>query len=106
MLVNEHLTWRRKWSRQIPTADVSPIALAPDHATQIADRDDLMGRLMRLPGRQRAAVVLRYYGGLTDLEVADTLGCSPGTARGYLSRALATMRVQLDSDTSLVSKDI
>jgi len=105
MLVNEHVSWRRKWSRQIPTADVSPVQSAADHAEQIADRDDLMPRLRALPARQRAAIVLRYYGGLTDLEIADTLGCSPGTIRGYLSRALATMRVQLDSESSLAWKD-
>lgn len=105
MLVNEHLTWRHKWSRQIPTADISPAATSPDPAQQIADRDDLMPRLRALPARQRAAIVLRYYGGLSDVEIADTLGCSSGTVRGYISRALAAMRVQLDSETSFAWKD-
>lgn len=105
MLVHEHLAWRRKWSRQIPTELVEPADLAPDHAEQISDRDDLMPRLRALPARQRAAVVMRYYGGLTDLEIADTLGCSCGTVRGYLSRALATLRVQLTTDSNLVWKD-
>jgi DNA-directed RNA polymerase specialized sigma24 family protein len=42
-------------------------------------------------------LVLRYYEGLTDAEIADVLGCRPGTVRGYASRALATLRVELDS---------
>jgi RNA polymerase sigma factor (sigma-70 family) len=105
MVVNEHLTWRRKWARQLPTAVVPATSTSPDHAVQITDRDDLMPRLQALPPRQRAAVVLRYYGGLSDLEVADALGCSPGTARGYLSRALATMRIQLTADSNLARKD-
>ena len=105
MLVNEHLAWRRKWARQIPTADIAVSEVLPDHAEQIADRQDLMPRLKALPPRQRAALVLRYYGGLSDLEGADTLGCSPGTARGYLSRALATMRIDVSTDTNLARKD-
>ena len=40
-------------------------------------------------------LVLRYYEGLTDGEIADVLGCAPGTVRGYASRALATLRVEL-----------
>ena len=104
MLVNEHLAWRRKWARQIPTADVALTEVLPDHAVQVTDRDDLMPRLRALPPRQRAAVVLKYYGGLSDLEIADTLGCSPGTARGYLSRALSAMRVHA-ADTNLARKD-
>ena len=34
--------------------------------------------------------MLRYYGGETDKEIAETLGCSPGTVRAHASRALAT----------------
>ena len=105
MVVNEHLTWRRKWSRQIPTETLELSASSPDHADQIANRDDVMARLRALPARQRAAVVLRYYGDLPDQEIADTLGCSAGTVRGYISRALATMRVQLSTETRLAWKD-
>ena len=105
MLVNEHLSWRRKWARQIPTAEVAAMDAVPDHADHITDRDDLISRLQTLPARQRAAVVMRYFGGLTDVEIADALGCTAGTVRGYLSRALATMRVQLATDTHLVRKD-
>lgn len=105
MVVNEHLAWRRKWARQIPTGDVIRIGSIPDHAEQVTDRDDLVSRLRTLPARQRAAIVLRYYGDLSDLEIAGTLGCSPGTVRGYLSRALATMRVQLATDLNLARKD-
>ena len=43
------------------------------------------------PG-QRAVVVLRYWEDLTDAQIAVTLGCSPGTVRSQLSRALAKLR--------------
>jgi len=40
-------------------------------------------------------LVLRYYAGLTDAEIADELGCSAGTVRSHASRALATLRVEI-----------
>jgi DNA-directed RNA polymerase specialized sigma24 family protein len=45
-----------------------------------------------LPPRQRAVVVLRYWEDLTDTQIGATLGCSPGTVRSQLSRALAKLR--------------
>lgn len=96
MVVNEFLSWRRKWARIIPRAEVDlDDGHAPDLADRQADADELLTELGRLPKRQRAVLVLRYYGGLTDAEIAETLGCSPGTVRGYASRALATLRVEL-----------
>ena len=58
-----------------------------------ADRDALLTELGKLPRRQQAVLVLRYYEGLTDAEIAELLGCSPGTVRGYASRGLAALRV-------------
>jgi DNA-directed RNA polymerase specialized sigma24 family protein len=40
-------------------------------------------------------LVLRYYEGLPDSEIASVLGCAPGTVRGYASRALAALRVEM-----------
>jgi RNA polymerase sigma-70 factor (sigma-E family) len=95
MIVNEFLSWRRTWARVIPVAAVPETGEVPDPSDALADRDLLVAQLARLPRRQRAAVVLRYYGGLSDTEIADELGCSHGTARSHLSRALATLRVEL-----------
>ncbi len=95
MITNEYLSWRRRWARVVPHAEVVPPGGEPDHADRHADRDALVADLARLPKRQRAVLVLRYYAGLTDAEIARTLGCSAGTVRGYASRALATLRVDL-----------
>ncbi|MGW6277897.1 SigE family RNA polymerase sigma factor [Kribbella sp. NPDC055071] len=97
MTVNEYLSWRRKWSRIVPIAEIDTGA-APDHADRTADRDQLIGELAKLPRRQRAVLVLRYYGGLTDHEIAETIGCSPGTVRAHASRALATLRIEFTND--------
>jgi DNA-directed RNA polymerase specialized sigma24 family protein len=46
----------------------------------------------QLPPKQRAAVVLRYYADYTDADIADALGCSEGTVRSQIFRALNTLR--------------
>lgn len=56
----------------------------------------LLAALRRLPERQRAAVVLRYYLGLSEVEIAATLGIRPGTVKSRLHRALARMRTELE----------
>lgn len=94
MVVNEYLSTRRRWWRLVPRADVDPGARVPDPATAHADRDALQAELRRLPPRQRTVLVLRYYLGLSDREIADELGCTTGTVRGYASRALAELRIE------------
>lgn len=96
-LVNEYLSWRRKWARVVPRAELTDERTTPDHAEQHADRSLLADELRRLPPRQRTVLVLRYYAGLTDNEIADVLGCRPVTVRGYAARALAALRVELSS---------
>jgi RNA polymerase sigma-70 factor (sigma-E family) len=97
MVVNEYLTWRRKWSRFVPRSEIAPAEFAADPANQHADRDELLGQLAKLPRRQRAVLVLRYYGGLSDPEIAETLECSPSTVRAHASRALAALRIEMRS---------
>jgi DNA-directed RNA polymerase specialized sigma24 family protein len=41
-------------------------------------------------------LVLRYYEDRADAEIAELLGCTPGTVRGYASRALAALRVEME----------
>jgi RNA polymerase sigma-70 factor (sigma-E family) len=95
MIVNEFISAkRRSWRYVLAGADVSTEPAA-DHASRHADRDAILAELGKLPRRQRAVLVLRYYEGLSDQEIATVLGCAPGTVRGYASRALATLRVEL-----------
>jgi RNA polymerase sigma-70 factor (sigma-E family) len=92
-LVNEYLSWRRKWSRLIPRADVTPLQQPVDPAEQVAQRSELAQRLATLPARQRAVLVLRYYEDLSDNDIASVLGCRPATVRSYAARALAALRI-------------
>jgi RNA polymerase sigma-70 factor (sigma-E family) len=68
-----------------------------DGAEQRAQRDELVRALAKLGARQRAAVVLRYLEDLSEAETAAALGCSVGTVKSQTSRALARLRVVLDT---------
>jgi len=99
MITNEYLSWRRRWARIVPQAEPRGRQdSAPDHAVAHAERDAFRAELDKLPRRQRAVLVLRYYAGMSDTEIAEVLGCGSGTVRGYASRALATLRVTLASN--------
>ena len=84
MILHEFLHWRRREWRQIPSGAASDVdrRSAPDHAVSYAERDALFARIGKLPARQRAVLALRYYEGLSDTEIADLIGCKPGTVRG------------------------
>lgn len=99
MVVNEFLSWRRRTVRTSPRSDLVDLldrsGGSPDHGGQHAERDALLGELARLPRQQRAAIVLRFYEGMPDDEIAVVLGCRPGTVRSSVSRGLSTLRVVL-----------
>ncbi|MFZ3469865.1 SigE family RNA polymerase sigma factor [Streptomyces sp. 4.24] len=64
-----------------------------DSAVARADeRGALMEALARLPARQRAVVVMRYWEDLSEAETADVLGGSQGTVKSQASKALAKLR--------------
>jgi RNA polymerase sigma-70 factor (sigma-E family) len=99
MVVNEYITVRRKSWRLLPSGQATDVdhRVTPDYAGYHAERDALLTELGKLPARQRTVLVLRYYEGLSDTEIAEVLGCRPGTVRGYIARALAALRVELTS---------
>ena len=65
-------------------------------ATQELGADDLFDALAVLAPRRRAAVVLRFYEGRTEAEIAEVLGVRPGTVKSLLHRALAQLREVLE----------
>jgi RNA polymerase sigma-70 factor (sigma-E family) len=90
-IVNEATSWwRRAWRRREVATDILPdVAVAPEPTS---GGDDVWQLVRSLPPRQRAVIVLRYYEQLSEAEIADTLGISPGTVKSQASRALATLR--------------
>jgi RNA polymerase sigma-70 factor (ECF subfamily) len=55
-------------------------------------RVDLRGRLAELPERLRQALLLRYYEGMSEPEIADALGIARGTVKSRLHAAVAALR--------------
>lgn len=62
------------------------------HDQDASDRDEMWQALQRLPDRQRAAIVLRYYEDLSEAETAEILGVSVGTVKSQTSRGLDRLR--------------
>ena len=96
ILVNTYASWwRRKWNGERPTEDL-PEVVPPDVGSEAAASDtshDLWEAMGRLPRRQRAVVVLRYFEDLTEVETATLLGISVGTVKSQTSKALAKLRI-------------
>jgi RNA polymerase sigma-70 factor (sigma-E family) len=100
MAINEVLNDRRLARRRHEVTTAEPpdrIGVGPDDPS---GRDDLWRAVSSLPPRQRAVLVLRYYEDLSEQQIADTLGCRPGTVKSQASAALATLRTRLDRPTT------
>lgn len=65
---------------------------AADGAAAWLTADEVRGALRLLPPRQRAVMVLRYYDGLSEKEIAAALGIAPGTVKSQASDAIRTLR--------------
>jgi RNA polymerase sigma-70 factor (sigma-E family) len=81
--------------RRVPEhlTDMPPdVAAVRDDMARVDQRELLAAALARLPRRQRAVVVLRYWEDLSEAEVAQTLGCSTGTVKSQAAKALSKLR--------------
>ena len=98
MVVNEFLSWRRRSWRLIPSGMSGHLSgrPSPDPADGYIERQALMAELAKLSRRRRTALVLRYYEGYSDAEIAEVMGCTQSTVRGHVFRALAALRIELD----------
>ncbi|GAA1039853.1 SigE family RNA polymerase sigma factor [Virgisporangium ochraceum] len=89
--------WRR---RERSVADPPDLAVAGEGTD---DRAAFLSALRRLPPRQRAVLVCRYYQDLDVAATAQTLGCSPGTVRSQAARGLAKLRDLLAENGDLTT---
>jgi RNA polymerase sigma-70 factor (ECF subfamily) len=56
------------------------------------ERMDMRARLLRLPDRLREVLVLRFYQGFDEAEMADALGVPRGTVKSRLHAAIGALR--------------
>lgn len=93
IIVNTYSSWwRRKWNGEQPT-DELPETGSVDGTDAVDSGNDLWDALGRLPRRQRAVVVLRYFEDLTEAQTAELLGCTVGTVKSQASKAFAKLRI-------------
>lgn len=62
------------------------------------ERSAVVTALRTLPARQREALVLRYYGDLSEAQIATTMGISRGAVKSHTARAMAALRSVLERD--------
>jgi RNA polymerase sigma-70 factor (sigma-E family) len=92
---------RRPWRREAPV-EILDLDMAADRPTD--ELLDLRAALARLPRRQRATLLLRFWVDASVAQTADALGCSEGTVKSQTARALNTLRGLLD-DHPLVTEE-
>ena len=56
------------------------------------------GALRSLPARQREAMALKYYGNLSEAQVASAMGVSQGAVKRHVARAIEALRVVMEID--------
>lgn len=82
------LVRRRRRQRLQPGFDVLPADVEPE----------ILAAVLDLPSRQRAAVYLTYWRDLPVVEVADLMGCRPGSVKRYLHMARNRLREVFQDD--------
>jgi RNA polymerase sigma-70 factor (sigma-E family) len=95
-LGNSHFRRRRLESSYVERQKqlAIPTAVEPDPST----RDAVWRALQRLPVRQRAAIVLRYYEDLSEEQISEILKCRRGTVKSLVSRGLDALRADADAE--------
>jgi RNA polymerase sigma-70 factor (sigma-E family) len=69
---------------------------SPADAVVDDERRRLLGAALdRLPARQRDCLLLRYWGDLSEREIAETLGISPGSVKSHTHRAITRLTAEL-----------
>lgn len=101
-LVNTYASWRqRRWNGEVPHGELphaEPQDVTASDAFATVDLEhSLAAAIRRLPPRQRAVVVLRFFEDLSVTETATILGCRPGTVKSQAAKALRALRGQLAS---------
>ncbi len=83
-------------AKRQPVVSRETTASVEDDAIAFDERRRMSEALEALSARQRQCVVLRFYGELTDAEIATALGLSAGSTKTHLRRGIARLRAQME----------
>jgi RNA polymerase sigma-70 factor (sigma-E family) len=86
---------RRALERRFIERYAQPPPVAPP---DLSDRDRTRQALMKLPIRQRTAVVLRYFEDLSEAQTAQLMRCGPAAVKSLVSRGMTSLRTMLGAD--------
>lgn len=85
--------WRRRdLERRYAEREANLRARSVVDAPEVGTSDALWSEVQRLPYRQRAAIVLRFYEDMSEHTTAELLDCSPKAVRSLVSRAKESLR--------------
>lgn len=77
-------------------ADIEPVTVSTDAAVRAREIDERVRKaLVKLSPTQSTVFILRHYEGMALVEIADELGCTVGSVKVHLFRALKKLRVEL-----------
>lgn len=92
-MANAHISRWRRVKRENLVADLPE--RGGHHEDDPFEHEPLWQAMRELPPRQRAVLVLRYYEGLSEIEIAESLGISNGTVKSQASKAIASLRTKM-----------
>ena len=90
-----HLRHRAVVNRQ-PVSKPPEVNSAETEALVQIEHERVLSVLSELPGRQREVLILRYYGQLSEAEIAEALGISRGAVKTHNSRGLRALRTAME----------
>jgi RNA polymerase sigma-70 factor (sigma-E family) len=93
LMVNTLVSNHRRAGRRAEVLSAAPPDAPVESREQaVVDHEQVWPLVLALPAKQRAVIVLRYYEDLSEQQIADVLGCSPGSVKSQAHDALVSLR--------------
>jgi len=78
--------------KHLKVAEPEATAGADEYAVLRDEHRETLAAVHQLPRRQQEVLILRYWSGLSEREIAETLGISQGSVKSAASRGIATLQ--------------